>query len=248
MKIHLLSDLHTEFANYTPQITDAEVTILAGDIGIGVKAVEWAIANFPGQVILIAGNHEYYGGHRLHTMQQMKTVALEKASGRVHVLDQEEILLGGVRFLGATAWTDFTCTGNQPLAREEARMRMNDYRKIQYGSGYRKWRPEDALIESLNTRRWVEEKLAQPFSGQTVLVMHHAPSELSLVGRHSSGHLNASYANKWEDLFRPNLTIVHGHTHSAADYELYGTRVISNPRGYPGEKGTGFNPGLLVEL
>lgn len=35
---------------------------------------------------------------------------------RVHVLDRDQIVIGGVRFLGATMWTDFGATGNSPLA------------------------------------------------------------------------------------------------------------------------------------
>jgi len=33
MKIHVLSDLHTEFADFVPPETDADVVVLAGDIG-----------------------------------------------------------------------------------------------------------------------------------------------------------------------------------------------------------------------
>jgi len=40
---------------------------------------------------------------------------------------------------------------------------------------------------------------------------------------------------------------VHGHSHTAVDYEVAGTRVVCNPRGYPGEE-TGFNPGLVLTL
>ncbi len=69
MKIRLLSDLHEEFATrvggpltFEPMAVD--VTILAGDIGNGVGALEVALrpcfANTT--VILVLGNHEYYGG------------------------------------------------------------------------------------------------------------------------------------------------------------------------------------------
>ena len=35
MKLHILSDLHTEFADFSPPETGADVVILAGDIGVG---------------------------------------------------------------------------------------------------------------------------------------------------------------------------------------------------------------------
>jgi hypothetical protein len=41
---------------------------------------------------------------------------------------------------------------------------------------------------------------------------------------------------------------IFGHTHRAADLNVRGTRVISNPRGYPHEPVPGFDPGYVVEL
>ena len=42
---------------------------------------------------------------------------------------------------------------------------------------------------------------------------------------------------------------IHGHTHDDFDYQLFGTRVVCNPRGYPEEAGRhGFDPALVVEF
>ena len=38
MKLHILSDLHTEFADFSPLATDADVVVLAGDIGVGLSS------------------------------------------------------------------------------------------------------------------------------------------------------------------------------------------------------------------
>jgi len=35
MKLHILNDLHIEFEDFTPPETDADIVILAGDIGVG---------------------------------------------------------------------------------------------------------------------------------------------------------------------------------------------------------------------
>jgi hypothetical protein len=40
---------------------------------------------------------------------------------------------------------------------------------------------------------------------------------------------------------------VHGHTHHCVDYELGGTRILSNQRGYPRDQTT-FDPGLVIEI
>ena len=61
MKIHVLSDLHTEFADFEPPDTDADVVVLAGDIGVGTGGIEWAGQRFAdGPVLYVPGNHEYY--------------------------------------------------------------------------------------------------------------------------------------------------------------------------------------------
>jgi Icc-related predicted phosphoesterase len=50
--------------------------------------------------------------------------------------------------------------------------------------------------------------------------------------------INASGAVLW----------VHGHIHYATDYVIGRTRVVNNPRGYPNEPLTGFDPGLVIEV
>ena len=62
MKIHILSDLHTEFSDFDPPETDADVVVLAGDIGVGGGGIQWAERRYPKvPVIDVPGNHEFYG-------------------------------------------------------------------------------------------------------------------------------------------------------------------------------------------
>jgi hypothetical protein len=41
---------------------------------------------------------------------------------------------------------------------------------------------------------------------------------------------------------------IHGHIHQRADFIVGGTRVVENPRGYPTEPLTGFDPAWVIEL
>lgn len=61
--------------------------------------------------------------------------------------------------------------------------------------------------------------------------------------------MDAAFASHWEDLIDGNQVAlgVHGHSHTAVDYDVAGTRVVCNPRGYPGEK-TDFDASLLLTL
>lgn len=248
MRIHLLSDVHNEFGRpYEPQVLDADVTVLAGDIDVKGRGVPWAEKTFSGCVLYIPGNHEFYGGNLQRTLAKMRAAG----NTRVKVLDRDEVVIDGVRFLGAIGWTDFKATGNQPLAAWDARMKMNDYKKIRHKESFSRWTPEASRDEALNTFYWLREKLAEPFAGKTVVITHHAPSPLSIEGHPDAGsHLDASYVNRWEDaFFGEGLDLwLHGHTHHPVDYTVMGTRVVSNPRGYPFQALPGFNPELILVI
>jgi hypothetical protein len=41
---------------------------------------------------------------------------------------------------------------------------------------------------------------------------------------------------------------IHGHTHRRVDTVVDGTRVVSNPRGYPHEPVGGYDPELVIEV
>jgi predicted phosphodiesterase len=62
MKLHILSDLHTEFADFEPPETDADIVILAGDIGVGLGGLSWVARHLSDRpIIYVPGNHEFYG-------------------------------------------------------------------------------------------------------------------------------------------------------------------------------------------
>ena len=247
MKIHVLSDLHIEFEKFTPSLGEADVVVLAGDIATNARGVEWARSAFSCPVIYVPGNHEFYSkGHLDRTLEKMRAAACE----RVRVLDNDEWILSGVRFLGATCWTNYTSTGNSFLAKYDAQRELTDFKKIRT-AGYRKVRPDDFVLRNHFSFSWLRDRLAERFDGATVVVTHHAPSMLSFGNDRVEGcesHLDASYANSWESLMCDSVALwIHGHLHSAVDYTINGTRIMCNPRGYPGEE-TGFNPDLLITV
>lgn len=53
MRIHVLSDLHLEFSPFAPQVTAADVVILAGDIHVKGRGVPWARQAFEGPVLYV---------------------------------------------------------------------------------------------------------------------------------------------------------------------------------------------------
>lgn len=249
MKIHILSDVHIEHGAFTPPETQADVVLLAGDIGTGVGGVRWAQRAFPRQQVLyVPGNHEFYGADINATHRDMKAAA---KGSNVLLLDRQEVILGGVRFIGATLWTDFEVAGApyRDMAMHACRNGMADYSVIFKDA--RTLRPADTLSAHERDRDWLENHLRVPFAGPTVVITHHAPHPCSIAERFRHDLLTAGFVSDLTALMGFQGLWVHGHTHDPFDYALGDTRVICNPRGYPREhcpEGKVFSPGLVVEL
>lgn len=124
---------------------------------------------FDVSVLYVLGNHAFYRGHLRKTLQAMRAAGYD----RVYVLDRDEAVIGGVRFLGATMWTDFAATGNPSLAALGARQSLSDFHQIR-ADNYRRIRPVDLIEQAEKTRDWLRSKLAEPHDGPTVVITHHS--------------------------------------------------------------------------
>ncbi|HDS1792741.1 metallophosphoesterase family protein [Pseudomonas putida] len=242
MRALIYSDLHLEFKEFQPPQVDVDLVVLAGDINLLSRGVTWANHVFPSPVIYVCGNHEFYRGHIDRTLTKMREAAAE----HVHVLENQSLIIGDTRFLVGTAWTDFTSTGDYRVAMQLCGEWMNDFRSIRIGDEYRKLRPADLIARNIATREFLVTELAKGFAGKTVVVTHHCPIP-EVNGHNNEGHLGAAYFNEWHDLVAQADVWIFGHTHRRVDVVVSGCRIISNPRGYPGEP-TGFVPDFVVDI
>jgi predicted phosphodiesterase len=248
MRLQILSDLHLEFAPFHLPGVAADALILAGDIGVGEAGLKWALeACRETPVIYVLGNHEFYH----HTLPSVTQELKEMAEGtNVHVLENDRLQLGNVTFLGAALWTDFALHGNTPQAELDAEIGLNDFRHIRLFPKFARFRPADARRLHLKSVRWLEHQLHDLAGRKSVVVTHHAPSSRSLQPEALADPLNPAFASNLEPLVRNSgaRLWVHGHIHHAVDYTLGGTRVLTNPRGYPTESVPGFDAALVVEV
>ena len=247
MKLHVLSDLHTEFADFSPPETDADVVILAGDIGVGLGGIEWAVRRFPkAPLIYVPGNHEFYD-HDIGLTGELKAAA----PANIHVLNNDTLQLDGIRYIGSTLWTDFKLhgEGEARFTRQLAKELIEDFASIK--NGKRRFTPEDSVELHEASKVWLVGELEREFDGPTVVVTHHLPAATSVAKRYTNDPLNPVFASRLENVierYRPELWI-HGHTHVPCDYELFDTRIVCNPRGYPGEnRRSEFRGDLLVSI
>lgn len=245
MKIHFLTDLHTEFNPYSLATQDFDVLILGGDIGTKMNGLHFirslGINDKP--ILYICGNHEYYGTALPHLTNKIRKAT---EGTNIHYLENDEFIHDGVRFLGCTMWTDYTLQGNPILSQMVAQMKMSDYKYIRVSPAFRRVMPGDLSKENRSSIRWLSSKLAEPFNGKTVVLTHHAPSIRSLE---HNDELAPCYASNLEHLMVPSVNLwLHGHTHFPVDYVVNETRVLSNPRGYAENGVTGFRNQLIVEM
>lgn len=245
MKLRVLSDLHLEVSRWDdPPAADADVVVLAGDIDNGARGLEWGLAHFSQPLLYVEGNHESYDGD----FDQTAGLLAQAASGtRATCLDCGETRIDGVRFLGCALWTDYSLAGLdvRPMVIEASRRRNPDHQKIRRGT--RLFQPEDAIEIHARHIAWLEAKLDEPFAGRTVVITHFAPHPNSIAPAFRDHPANPGFIIDLERLMGRAALWIHGHTHTRFDYRVNGTRVVSNPRGYPKEV-TGFVPDWVVEV
>lgn len=273
-RIHILSDLHDDICKsalgkeFVIPDTGADVIVVAGDVDgklstSGRLLLERTRRELGKPIIVVAGNHDYWRGSVDREIERTRERLQDDG---IHILDCDTVTIAGVRFVGATLWTDYQITGHEWQAMHDAAARMNDFKYAKSGTGTVRSRLTPDRLQALHARhrRYIEGVLAQPFDGPTVVVTHHALSAKSLMrGAVHVGkdHTDGAYASDLEAVmknFAPALWI-HGHVHSAKDYSIGATRVVSNPRGYTwreearhggGLKSepSGFDPAKVVEL
>lgn len=250
MKINILGDLHLEFGEYAPPPMQADVVVLAGDIHIKGRSIPFIRNIFPHTpVVYVPGNHEYYRG----ALPRVNDI-LQDAARDTHVrfLENDEFILDNVRFLGCALWTNFTLFGfdRREMCMAAAEDALNDYSLIRVSPKYRRLTPAHTAILHRQSRKWLEERLAQPFPGRTVVVTHHAPSIQSVQPHFRDDPVTAAFAENMEPLiheYSPDLWI-HGHTHHCVDYTIGHCRILSNQRGYVSSPVLEFQPDRVVEL
>jgi len=246
MKINILSDLHLECAPFMPPPVVEGVVVLAGDIGDGVTGIEWAKEAFDVPVLYVPGNHEFHDD--LFTMGQHRKRMCEAAAGtNIILLDNNVAYFDSVRFIGSTLWTDLSKLGSvlycdadsilidQPQSEDPEYFNATD---------------AQALFNS--NKAWLQDELAKPYDGKTVVVTHHAPSQKSIHNRYQGNAWNDCFVSDVEGLMHSIDVWIHGHTHSSHDYKLNNTRVVCNPRGYPtfmgGWENQEFNPSMVISI
>ena len=152
--------------------------------------------------------------------------------------EREAVVIVGVRFIGATLWTDYALYGASTTdvkhSMDVARKNMLDYRRVWIDEAGKKrfLAPEDTVHLHRPARQFITMALASGDPRKTVIITHHGPHRGSLAEQYALDRTSAAFISDLRQLMGRAAIWIHGHTHTSFDYEANGTRVICNPRGY----------------
>lgn len=249
-KIQFMSDIHLEYLGYKYDIpkTDADIVLLAGDIGYGLLGVEWAIRQSEALGIPIAmvfGNHDYYNQYFNTLAEQAKNYT---EGTNVHILEKDTIEIGDTRIMGCTLWTDYKLYGEgyQTGSMIAAQDAISDHVLITYEDHI--FTPKDALREHMISMDWLRDELDPGV--KTVVVTHHAPTYHASLPSYRGDSCTPAFCSDLEDFIveRKPVVWINGHSHYSYRKQIGDTMCMSNPKGYRHEGVTHFDPELIVEV
>lgn len=253
MKIQYASDIHLEFLSNRqfieskPFEVTGEILVLAGDSfylnETGKTEHEfwdWASENYR-QVLLIPGNHEYYGGYDILT----KGESWEwKFRDNVGYYQNKVVTIDDVDFILTTLWANII-----DEAKGIAAMRMNDFRRIICDS--RRFTPFESCNQHNQCLNFLQKSVEESKASKIVVVTHHLPSFQCFVRRPMMSMINFAYATNLEEFIensRINLWI-HGHNHENKDVTIGNTLITANHIGYVDYgQHIGFDGSRFVEI
>jgi predicted phosphodiesterase len=228
-RIGIISDLHLEFDDGQREWIkfnkhDADLWINAGDTHPRERSRQSFAEDFEGVPYFeILGNHDYWSN--------------EFDIGRL--IDCKDATFGDLKITGAPLWTDLSRFDDWEAFKED----LVDYRKI-----------NPKLTQDQMNRVHKAHLLFLMTSDADIIVSHHLPSYQSIhpkwktANNRCNGSFASEYAWQIQHLRFPPKLWIHGHTHDPCDYMIDQTRVICNPRGYPGEGNWANYKPVFVEM
>lgn len=218
----LVSDLHLDHPQ--PKTPPLEQNIIvAGDCGNGLIGLKYLnkLQRKGHVVFAVDGNHEHYG----NVAQERNYADTEEAFYDGLDQTQCEQAADGLWLIGANGWYAVS---------DESHWRsyMNDSRLC----GLSAPRVNALALRDAQYLDWVLGEI----DGRAIVVTHTAPCEETLDPRFAGHDSNEYYWNPHMRgviaKHRDKIAVWHhGHTHAAMDEIVDGVRVVTNPRGYPGE-------------
>lgn len=239
MKLILASDIHSEFKQQpqVPPLPDCDLLVLAGDIANGDIGLWWAgqiTCEKQTPVVYTPGNHEYYGW----SQERLTEVYREFEHPNVYLLNPGILEFEDFVIIGATLRSALTLPGYKDYPPDAFGRAIGDFQVV---AG---WTPEMHIAQYKYEAAFIGKALQEHRKKRCIVVTHFVPTMQCIHPRYKDDPLNPYFINDLDsmiDLWKPELWLF-GHTHMSFDqiHSNGKTRLICNPRGYPGEHSKRF--------
>lgn len=251
--IQYYSDLHIEHnmdkkIMFNPvRIKDSiNILILAGDIGDPKTSKYWDFIKIHSylynHIILITGNHEYYGFTIEDTDNLITEMITHMKLKNVYFLNNKSIILNGIKFIGSTFWSYI------PLEYEtDVITYLNDYKYIQ-----------NFNVSKCNnlhsiSKKYIQDELDKKEVNNAIVISHHAPTfNYSSHPLHNGKTTNCAFSSNSDELVSKSTYWIFGHTHyNYPEYNdhKYTSKLKTNQLGYNWDRPTkGFNYNSYIQL
>ena len=185
--------------NYIP------IVVCAGDIGEGITGIDWA-KQFDCNVVYICGNHEFWGQDYYVEINSIKEKLKDPSYSHIKFLHNESVIIHGIKFIGATLWTDLGNSFNWKTKNLIVRFysAMGDFKRITSKQWYtdenikklrhfleingvdsnkidelilnKGFNPLLEIEENKKSFNFLFKEINQQYSGISIVVTHHLPA------------------------------------------------------------------------
>ena len=240
MKLQIVSDLHLEFAanrawlKQNPLIPVGDILLIAGDCctlrhpEIAQEFFYKIAQEFP-IIISTLGNHEFYGSD----IELANPLFACHESFNHLALNNHSYIYEDLRIICSILWSHVPSYNIELIEKS-----INDYHhiyKMQKDGKLYPIRVEDTNALHEISYRYIQQTVAEPFEGKTVVLTHHMPSYKCISERYKNSPLSSAFAANMDEIIQANPQIsywFYGHAHDFQRIQVHNSILIRNPLGY----------------
>jgi predicted phosphohydrolase len=253
MKIQYASDLHLEFADNwrflkaNPLGVAGDILILAGDIGyLGDENYarhpfwDWATENF-NQVICCMGNHEFYKGYDIATLQDGCSLEIRQ---NIHSYYNKVIHLPDIDIIVSTLWSNIPL--REAYYTEQV---ISDFKRIRFDGEILTF--AEFNQEHQRCLSFIKNAVAESNAKHKIVVTHHVPSFKMADPKFKGSLANGAFTVELSDYIEKSDIEywIFGHSHYNVDIKIGNTQCVSNQLGYVfSNEHTTFAPDKIIEV
>lgn len=268
--LHVAADLHFDHGASGRRAVEAmaadlartarpeDVLVFAGDLGNSDATVRACLAcfrDFPGTMLGIGGNHDIWVDPGESSWDRYKRLTDLFVEARVHPLEEEPVVVGGVGYAGAMGWYDYSFRDDIGVPYQAYVDKALPHEGVAWGDlRYAHWGMRDEAFTEWQLGRLEAQLRRLEGCAEVHVVTHHVATKRLLV------HPRAMVPTVWRFLNAflgttalealigrfPNVSeVVNGHIHRPGEVKIGRTRYTSAASGKGTRQLLGFDRGAL---